>query len=228
MKTKILIADDNPEIREVLGVLLASEGYEVTEAVDGNDAVSKAADSPDLIILDIMMPGKDGIKACVDIRKITMAPILFLTAKTEDTNKTMGFSAGGDDYLVKPFSFAEILARVKALLRRCYVYDTNIKNENIIKVGNLCVNIDKRWTEINGNEVILTDMEYGILNLLISNRKKIFSVKQIYETVWKNEYLHGDNNTVMVHIRRLRTKIEEDPQNPRYIKNVWGRGYTIE
>lgn len=227
-RTKILIADDNPEIREVIGVLLKSEGYEVIEAVDGNDAVEKIADSPDLIILDVMMPGKDGFKACVDIRKITMAPILFLTAKTEDADKTMGFSAGGDDYLVKPFSYAEILARVKALLRRCYVYQGKNNSENIIETGNLTVNIDKKLVELNGKTVLLTDMEYNILKLLILNRRRIFSTQEIYEAVWGKDYLYGDNNTVMVHIRRLRTKIEEDTQNPRYIKTVWGRGYTIE
>jgi DNA-binding response OmpR family regulator len=201
----------------------------VTEAVDGEDAVRKAADFPDLIILDVMMPGKDGFKACVDIRKITMAPILFLTAKTEDADKTMGFSAGGDDYLVKPFSYSEILARVKALLRLCYVYHTQQKeSENIIEIGDLCVNIDKKLVELNGKTVLLTDMEYNILKLLILNRKKIFSTQEIYEAVWEKEYLYGDNNTVMVHIRRLRTKIEDDTQNPKYIKTVWGRGYTIE
>jgi DNA-binding response OmpR family regulator len=226
---KILIADDNPEIREVLSILLKSEGYDVTEAVDGDDAVLKAAEAPDLIILDVMMPGRDGFKACVDIRKITMAPILFLTAKTEDADKTMGFSAGGDDYLVKPFSYAEILARVKALLRRCYVYHVDNKDdENIIELGELCVNIDKKRVELNGKVVMLTDMEYNILKLLILNRKKIFSTQEIYEAVWEKDYLYGDNNTVMVHIRRLRTKIEADTQNPRYIKTVWGRGYTIE
>jgi DNA-binding response OmpR family regulator len=226
---KILIADDNPEIREVLGILLKSEGYDVIEAVDGDDAVLKAEEAPDLIILDVMMPGRDGFKACVDIRKITMAPILFLTAKTEDADKTMGFSAGGDDYLVKPFSYAEILARVKALLRRCYVYHVdNTDDENIIELGELCVNIDKKIVELDGKPVMLTDMEYNILKLLILNRKKIFSTQEIYEAVWEKEYLYGDNNTVMVHIRRLRTKIEKDTQNPKYIKTVWGRGYTIE
>lgn len=228
-RTKILIADDNPEIREVLGVLLKSEGYEVEEAVDGDDAVAKAANSPDLIILDVMMPGKDGFRACVDIRNITMAPILFLTAKTEDADKTMGFSAGGDDYLVKPFSYSEIIARVKALLRRCYVYQIERRgDENIVEVGDLCVNIDKKSVELEGKSVLLTDMEYNILKLLILNRKRIFSTQEIYEAVWEKPFFYGDNNTVMVHIRRLRTKIEKDTQNPQYIKTVWGRGYTIE
>ncbi len=228
-ETKILIADDNPEIREVLSVLLKSEGYSIIEAVDGNDAVEKANENPDLIILDVMMPGKDGFMACVDIRKISVAPILFLTAKTEDADKTMGFSAGGDDYLVKPFSYAEIIARVKALLRRCYVYQTEGRQEeNIIEVGDMTVNVDKRSVEIDGEFISLTDIEYSILKLLVQNRKKVFSAKEIYEAVWEKTYLYGDNNTVMVHIRRLRTKIEKDTQNPVYLKTIWGRGYTVE
>ncbi|MBR1445407.1 MAG: response regulator transcription factor [Firmicutes bacterium] len=226
---KILIADDNPEIREVIGVLLKSEGYEVSEAADGNEAVEMAKQMPDLIILDVMMPGKDGFKACMDIRKITLAPILFLTAKTEDTDKTMGFSAGGDDYLVKPFSYSEILARVKALLRRCYVYKTDSReSDNIITIGSLSVNTDKKSVENDGEPVPLTDMEYNILKLLITNRRKVFSIEEIYENVWGKAYLRGDNNTVMVHIRRLRMKTEDDPQNPKYVKTVWGRGYMIE
>lgn len=228
-ETKILIADDNPEIREVLSVLLKSEGYGIIEAADGNEAVEKAKENPDLIILDVMMPGKDGFMACVDIRKISVAPILFLTAKTEDADKTMGFSAGGDDYLVKPFSYAEIIARVKALLRRCYVYQAeNGSKEKIIEVGDMTVNVDKRSVEIEGEFISLTDIEYSILKLLVQNRKKVFSAKEIYETVWEKPYLYGDNNTVMVHIRRLRTKIEKDTQNPVYLKTVWGRGYTVE
>lgn len=228
-ETKILIADDNSEIREVLSVLLKSEGYGIIEAADGNEAVEKAKENPDLIILDVMMPGKDGFMACVDIRKITVAPILFLTAKTEDADKTMGFSAGGDDYLVKPFSYAEIIARVKALLRRCYVYQAEVSpKENIIEVGDLTINIDKRSVEVEGEFISLTDIEYSVLKLLVQNRKKVFSAKEIYEAVWEKPYLYGDNNTVMVHIRRLRTKIEKDTQNPVYLKTVWGRGYTVE
>ena len=176
-----------------------------------------------------MMPGKDGFKACVDIRKITKAPILFLTAKTEDADKTMGFSAGGDDYLVKPFSYTEIMARVKALLRRCYEYRLDTpKSENIIEIGNLCVNTSKKSVEVSGSPVMLTDMEYNILKLLITGRKKVFSAQEIYEAVWERPFFYGDNNTLMVHIRRLRTKIEKDAQNPQYIKTVWGPGYTIE
>lgn len=131
--------------------------------------------------------------------------------------------------MVKPFSYSEIIARVKALLRRCYVYQIERKDdENIVEVGDLCVNIDKKSVELEGKSVLLTDMEYNILKLLILNRKRIFSTQEIYEAVWEKPFFYGDNNTVMVHIRRLRTKIEKDTQNPQYIKTVWGRGYTIE
>lgn len=231
-RKKILIADDNSEIREVLRVLLESEGYDVEEAVDGDDAVNKIDKSIDLIILDIMMPNKNGFRACVEIREKTMAPILFLTAKTEDSDKTMGFSSGADDYLVKPFSYTEIIARVKALLRRCYIYQTAEKEDSgerrVIEIGELCINRDKNSVTVRGNEIELTEIEYNILLLMAENRKKIFSAQNIYESVWNESYYYTANNTVMVHIRKLRTKIETDPQNPKYIKTVWGRGYRIE
>jgi DNA-binding response OmpR family regulator len=229
-KIKILIADDNSEIREVLGILLKSEGYEVEEAVDGDDAVKKITDDIDLIILDVMMPNKNGFRACAEIREKTIAPILFLTAKTEDSDKTMGFSSGGDDYLIKPFSYTEIIARVKALLRRCYVYQN--KKENIdndeIEIGTLVINKNKNSVSVDGRYIELTDIEYNILLLLASHRKQIFSAQNIYEAVWEEPYFYTANNTVMVHIRKLRTKVEKDPQNPEYIKTVWGRGYKIE
>lgn len=231
-KTRILIADDNAEIREVLRILLESEGFEVIEAADGNEAVEKIDDNIDLIILDVMMPNKNGYRACLEIREKSMVPILFLTAKTEDSDKTLGFSSGGDDYLVKPFSYTEIVARVKALLRRCYVYQNANKEEkatnSIIEVGDLLVDTEKNFVSVSGQEVELTDIEYNILLLMIKNRKKIFSAQNIYESVWNEPYYYTANNTVMVHIRKLRTKIEKDPQNPKYIKTVWGRGYRIE
>ncbi len=225
----ILIADDNPEIREVLRVLLESEGYNVVEAINGDDAVKKADENISLIILDVMMPVKDGYKACVEIREKTMAPILFLTAKTEDSDKTMGFCLGGDDYMVKPFSFSEIVARVKALLRRYYVYgNAGEESSDVIKIDDLVIDKDKNSVTVGGNEVILTDIEYHILLLLASNRKKIFTNENIYESVWNEMYVYSASNTVTVHIRKLRSKIEKDPQNPKYIKTVWGRGYRIE
>ncbi len=229
-KYNILIADDNPEVREVLRVLLESEGYNVVEAINGDDAVSKADKSISLIILDIMMPGKDGYKACTEIREKTLAPILFLTAKTEDSDKTMGFLLGGDDYMVKPFSFPEIVARVKALLRRYYVYRTgdSSKSSKVIKIDDLVIDTEKNCVTVGDREVALTDIEYNILLLLASNRKKIFTNQNIYESVWNEMYVYSASNTVTVHIRKLRSKIEKDPQNPKYIKTVWGRGYRIE
>ncbi|MCD7904993.1 MAG: response regulator transcription factor [Clostridiales bacterium] len=229
-KYTILVADDTAEIREVLRVLLESEGYNVVEAVDGQDAVNKVDENTSLIILDIMMPIKDGYKACTEIREKTMAPILFLTAKTEDQDKTMGFCLGGDDYMVKPFSFSEIVARVRALLRRYYIYrnSDDADGTKVIKIGNLLIDTDKNSVTVGGNEVILTDIEYNILLLLASNRKKIFTNENIYESIWNEMYVYSASNTVTVHIRKLRSKIEEDPQNPKYIKTVWGRGYRIE
>lgn len=228
-KYTILVADDEAEIREVLRVLLESEGYNVIEAVNGDDAVNKIDEGISLIILDVMMPVKDGLKACAEIREKTMAPILFLTAKTEDSDKTMGFCLGGDDYMVKPFSFTEIVARVKALLRRYYIYRNSEEEEGkVIKIGDLVIDTDKNSVTVGGNEVILTDIEYNILLLLASHRKKIFTNENIYESVWNEMYVYSASNTVTVHIRKLRSKIEKDPQNPKYIKTVWGRGYRIE
>ncbi len=229
-KQKILIADDNEDIREVLRVLLESEGFEVDEATDGDEAVEKTDSTVDLIILDIMMPNKNGYKACVEIREKTMVPILFLTAKTEDSDKTMGFSSGGDDYLIKPFSYTEIIARVKALLRRYYIYQgkSGEEKKNEIIIDNLVIDTDKNYVTIEDNEIKLTDIEYNILLLLAQNRRKIFSAQNLYESVWNEPYFYTANNTIMVHIRKLRTKLEKEPQNPKYIKTVWGRGYRIE
>lgn len=227
---KILVADDNSEIRDILKILLEGEGYEVEEAIDGNDAIEKTDDSIDLIILDVMMPLKNGFRACADIRKKSNVPILFLTAKTEDSDKTMGFISGGDDYLVKPFSYTEVVARVKALLRRYYIYQGKEKTEDkkLIDLGDLIIDTGLNCVTVRGEEISLSEIEYNILLLMAKNRKKIFSAQNLYETVWNEPYYYTSNNTVMVHIRKLRTKIEKDPQNPTYIKTVWGRGYKID
>lgn len=226
----ILIADDNEEIREIVRVLLESEGYNVIEAADGEDAVIKVDENVDLIILDIMMPIKSGFKACVEIREKTSAPILFLTAKTQDSDKCMGFSSGCDDYLLKPFSYTELVSRVKALLRRYYVYKGKDKVEptKFINIDELTINIISNEVLIDEKEVILTETEYKILLLMAQNKKKIFSAQNLYESVWKEPYFYSCNNTIMVHIRNLRRKLEKDPQNPKYIKTVWGKGYRIE
>lgn len=226
----ILIADDNDEIREVVRVLLESEGYNVIEAVDGEDAVNKVDEDIDLIMLDIMMPIKSGFRACVEIREKTSAPILFLTAKTQDSDKYMAFSAGSDDYLSKPFSYTELVSRVKALLRRYYVYKgkDRVAPPDTININGLTINTTSNEVLIGEEEITLTEIEYKILLLMAQHRKKIFSAQNIYESVWEEPYFYTCNNTVMVHIRNLRSKLEKDPQNPKYIKTVWGKGYRIE
>ncbi|WNS45210.1 response regulator transcription factor [Paenibacillus sp. MMS20-IR301] len=226
----ILIADDNDEIREIVRVLLESENYNVTEAVNGDDAVNKVDEHTDLIILDIMMPIKSGFKACVEIREKTSAPILFLTAKTQDSDKYMAFSAGSDDYLSKPFSYTELVSRVKALLRRYYVYKGKDKPQSADHLSLHEISINTAINEVfaGDKEVQLTEIEYRILLLLGQHQKKIFSAQNLYESVWGEPYYYSCNNTVMVHIRNLRSKLEQDPQNPKLIKTVWGKGYRIE
>ena len=227
---KILFADDDPEIRSVVRVLLESEGYEVIEAADGREAIRLADDSMDLIILDVMMPGKDGLSACVEIRRRLTVPILFLTARTQDSDKTVGFGAGADDYLAKPFSYAELAARVKALIRRYHVY----RGKESFEAGSALtirdLSIDRRTGQVtrDGEEIHLTDLEYRILLLLASNRGKIFTIENLYESVWGEPFFYSATNTVMVHIRNLRKKLELDPKNPTYVVNVWGKGYRIE
>ena len=230
MAQKILIADDSQEIIEILQILLTGEGYEVVTAMDGDEAVRLTDETIDLIILDVMMPLKSGYVACAQIREKTMAPILFLSAKMQDSDKAIGFSAGGDDYLTKPFSYSELLSRVKSLIRRYCVYQgkTAAKGSSHFALGDLIVDKDTRTVTMNGNEVYLTAREYAILVLLLENRRKIFSSENIYESVWKEPYFYSANNNVMVHIRNIRKKLEKDPQNPEYIKTMWGRGYYIE
>ncbi|MGQ8874157.1 response regulator transcription factor [Paenibacillus amylolyticus] len=227
---QILIADDNSEIREIVKILLESENYEVIEAVDGQDAIDKVTEETDLIILDMMMPNKSGLKACLEIREKTSAPILFLTAKTQDSDKQLAFSSGSDDFLSKPFSYTELVSRVKALLRRYYVYrgKEKIEESEHIVVKDLTIHQDSKSVYIGEKEISLTDIEYQILMLLASKRRKVFSAENIYESVWQQPYFYTCNNTVMVHIRNLRNKLEDDPQQPKYVKTVWGKGYKIE
>lgn len=229
MNYKILIVDDNPEIREVVNVLLSNEGYLIVEACDGLEAIEKANDK-DLIILDIMMPNMDGYEVCQKIRETSNAPILFLTAKSMEQDKTQGFLCGGDDYLPKPFSYAELLGRVKALLRRYTVYKGKEvkKQENILEMYNLRVDLDKNQAYLDGERIMLTDLEYHILVLLMKQPKKTFSNQELYENVWDEPYLYTANNTIMVHIRNLRKKLKINPQSPLYIKTVWGKGYRFE
>lgn len=226
----IMIADDDPDIREVARILLESEGFRIVEAVDGDDAISKIDPAIDLYILDVMMPGKSGYQVCRAIRAASTAPILFLTAKSQDGDKSMGFSSGGDDYLPKPFSYTELTARVKALLRRYYVYRGKESEESKEKIVIRDLVIDRQTCEVRlaGAEVQLTDIEYRMLLLMAENRRKVFSAQNLYESIWNEPYFYSCNNTIMVHIRNLRRKIEPDPDNPQYIKTVWGKGYRID
>lgn len=226
----IMIADDDPDIREVVRILLESEGFRIVEAVDGDDAISKIDPAIDLYILDVMMPGKSGYQVCRAIRAASTAPILFLTAKSQDGDKSMGFSSGGDDYLPKPFSYTELTARVKALLRRYYVYRGKESEESKEKIVIRDLVIDRQTCEVRlaSAEVQLTDIEYRMLLLMAENRRKVFSAQNLYESIWNEPYFYSCNNTIMVHIRNLRRKIEPDPDNPQYIKTVWGKGYRID
>lgn len=233
MQTRILVADDNAEIREILRILLSGEGYEVIEAKDGNEVIEKFNNSIDLIILDIMMPNMNGYQTCLKIRESSNVPILFLTAKGLDSDKTLGFSSGGDDYLSKPFSYSELTARVKALLRRYQIYkgkqDQVVSNtEKDLTIDGLTLHYASQNVQIQGKEIELTDIEFNILNTLMQHPKQIFSAEQLYEKAWNEPYFYSANNTIMVHIRNLRKKIEKDPANPVYIRTIWGKGYRFE
>jgi DNA-binding response OmpR family regulator len=227
---KILIADDDADIRRLLAILLTGVGHQVIEAENGRKAAEVCNDDIDLAILDVMMPVMDGCKACEEIRKKSKVPILFLSAKGQEYDKIVGFSAGGDDYLVKPFAPSELQARVKAMLRRYFEYggERGTGTNHIFQTGSLTINEDSCKVTVDGNEKTLTSTEYRILLLLCKTKGKVFSAKNIYESIWEEPYFHTSNNTVMVHIRKLREKIETDPQNPKYIKTIWGMGYKIE
>ena len=228
----ILIVEDEQDIREGIRILLNGEGYNIIEAGSGESALDLMNETVDLVILDVMLPGMSGLKVCEEIRKVSAVPILFLTARSQESDKTIGLLAGGDDYLAKPFSFAELSARVKALLRRYYVYQGKNQSaatvkDQIMTSGRFRIALDRNEVWKDGEEVDLTGTEYGIL-LLMRSPFRIFSSKNIYENVWDEPYSYSANSTIMVHIRKLRTKIEDDPQNPVYIKNIWGKGYRYE
>ena len=227
----ILVVDDNPGIREIIRILLTGEGYEITEAADGIRALKELDRCDfDLIILDIMLPSMNGYEVCQKIREQSNAPILFLSARTTDSDKILGFSSGGDDYLAKPFSYSELIGRTKALIRRYHVYQGKEREEisDSLSFGNLTIDTTHRQVLLNGQKIELTTTEYEMLNLLAKNRRQIFSAQRLYESVWNEPYYYGANNTVMVHIRNLRHKIEKDPKNPALIRTAWGKGYFFE
>ncbi|MCR4622194.1 MAG: response regulator transcription factor [Clostridiales bacterium] len=227
-KITILLADDDKDIREIGKILLEGENYEVIEAADGQQVIEAASDRIDLYILDVMMPKLNGYQVCRELRKTTSAPILFLTARTQVEDKSMGFSAGGDDYLAKPFSYTELLARVKALLRRYYVYKGKETPEQDVMISAGDITIDPKRMEAKraGELLPLTDIEFNILLTLAKHKGQVLSAKELYEEVWNETYFYSCNNTLMVHIRNLRKKVETT--NDTLIRTVWGKGYRID
>ena len=228
----ILIVEDDPDIRDGVRILLAGEGYHILEAENGLRALELFDPEVDLVILDIMMPGMSGLRVCEELRKTSAVPILFLTAKSQESDKLLGLTAGGDDYLAKPFSFAELSARVKALLRRYCVYQGKDQvhhkpHNTTLELHGVRLALDCNRVWVDEREVDLTETEYKILRLLMQNPQRIFSIQVIYETVWNEPYYYVSNGTVMVHIRNLRMKVEDDPQKPTRICTVWGKGYRF-
>lgn len=229
----ILIIEDDEDIREGIRILLESENYHITEAADGFEGLRLLSDDTDLVILDIMMPGISGLKTCEEIRKTSFVPVLFLTAKAQESDKLIGLMAGGDDYLTKPFSYAELLGRVKAQLRRYQVYrgkeaETERPAEQYIEAGRFRINENYNEVFVDGEEINLSDIEYNILLLLMRYPKRVFSAQNLYENIWSEPYFYSCNATVMVHIRNLRKKVEKDPQSPEAIVTVWGKGYRFD
>lgn len=231
MKNNILIIEDDKDIREGIRILLEGEGFLVEEAQNGMEGLKKLSTKTNLIILDIMMPGISGLKTCEEIRKVSYVPILFLTAKSKESDKLIGFMAGADDYLIKPFSYAELFARVKALLRRHQIYDKettkNVIGDEWIEKQHIRISTSHNVVFLQNKEIQLTEIEYKILLLMIRYPTKTFSIQNLYESIWEEPFLSSSANTIMVHIRNLRTKIEENPQKPKIIQTVWGKGYRL-
>lgn len=225
----ILVCDDDKEIVEAIQIYLEQEGYHVFKAYDGIEAVEVIHNQNiQLVILDVMMPKMDGIHATLQIREYSSLPIIILSAKSEDPDKILGLNIGADDYMTKPFNPLELIARVKSNLRRYMSLGSmEERSSTLYTVGGLCINDDTKEITVDGESVKLTPIEYNILLLLVKNQGKVFSIDQIYESIW-NENAIGADNTVAVHIRHIREKIEINPKEPRYLKVVWGVGYKVD
>ncbi len=228
--SKILVCDDDKEIVEAIEIYLMQEGYEVCKAYDGQEALEiLKKEAIDLLVIDVMMPRLDGIRATLKIREKDNMPIIILSAKSEDADKILGLNIGADDYMTKPFNPLELVARVKSQLRRYTKLGSaeEYGEENVYVTGGLVINDDLKKVTVDGEPVRLTPIQYKILLLLMKNQGKVFSINQIYESIWKEDAF-GVDNTVAVHIRHIREKIEINPKEPRYLKVVWGVGYKIE
>lgn len=228
MNERILVVDDDEKITNLIAIYLENEGYNTIKAFDGVVALEILnKEKIDLVLIDIMMPKMDGISACLKIREEKSMPIIMISAKSEDMDKIYGLASGADDYITKPFNPMELIARVKSQLRRNTRYNKDSYEErNIIEIGDLIINTDTRGVTVGGNDIRLTPKEFDILELLARNKGIVLSVEKIYELVWKEDFFKSDN-TVIVHITKIRVKIENDTKNPIYIKTVWGVGYKI-
>ena len=230
MMAKILVCDDDKDIVEAIDIYLTQEGYEVLKAYDGDEAI-KVLNSKevDLLIMDVMMPKLDGIRATLKIRENMSLPIIILSAKSEDADKILGLNIGADDYMTKPFNPLELVARVKSQLRRYTQLGSTAKSDSQseFRTGGLLIKDDLKEVTVDGEKVKLTPIEYNILLLLVKNQGKVFSINLIYVNIWNEEAI-GADNTVAVHIRHIREKIEINPKEPRYLKVVWGVGYKVE
>lgn len=226
---RILVCDDDREIVEAIDIYLQQEGYEVIKAYDGEEALRALEENNiDLLLIDVMMPRLDGIHAIFKIRETSSIPIIILSAKSEDTDKILGLNIGADDYLTKPFNPLELLARVKSQLRRYTKFGNAAESsKEIYRTGGLVINDELKEVTVDDEPVKLTPIEYNILLLLMKNQGRVYSICEIYENIWNAEAVAADN-TVAVHIRHIREKIEINPKEPRYIKVVWGVGYKIE
>lgn len=229
----ILIVEDDADIREAVRILLESEQYAVTEAENGTMGLKLLNPDTDLVILDVMLgSGISGIQTCEQLRKQYNVPVLFLTAKSSESDKMLGLMVGGDDYLVKPFSYAELLGRVKALIRRYRIYsgknEESAEKNPMITIGDISIHPEANYVLKAGRVVDLTTTEYKMLLLLMMYPQKIFSARNLYESVWEEPYYNTANGTIMVHIRKLRMKLEDRPEEPKHIKTIWGKGYQFE
>ena len=227
---KILVCDDDKDIVEAIDIYLTQEGYEVLKAYDGDEAIKVLKrNEVDLLIMDVMMPRLDGIRATLKIRENMSLPIIILSAKSEDADKILGLNIGADDYMTKPFNPLELVARVKSQLRRYTQLGSTARSDNQseFRTGGLVIRDDLKEVTVDGEKVKLTPIEYNILLLLVKNQGKVFSINQIYENIWNEEAI-GADNTVAVHIRHIREKIEINPKEPRYLKVEWGVGYKVE